>query len=56
MIAEGLGKHEQARSDLKEALTINPHFHPIFAEAAQQSLAVLEEQTKSESGSNQHGR
>jgi tetratricopeptide (TPR) repeat protein len=55
MIAEGLGKHEQARSELKQALEINPHFHPIFADAAQQRLAVLEEQSKSEEGSNQHG-
>jgi tetratricopeptide (TPR) repeat protein len=56
MIAEGLGKHEQARSDLKQALEINPHFHPIYAAAAQQRLAALEKQPKSERGSNQHGR
>jgi tetratricopeptide (TPR) repeat protein len=55
MIAEGLGKHEQARSELKQALEINPHFHPIFAVAARQRLAALEEQSKSEEGSNQHG-
>jgi len=56
MIAEGLGKHEQARSELKQALEINPHFHPIYAAAAQQRLAALEKQSKSEEGSNQHGR
>jgi len=56
MIAEGLGKHDQARSDLKQALQINPHFHPIYADAARQRLAALEEQLKSEGGSNQHGR
>jgi len=56
MIAEGLGKHEQARSELKQALEINPHFHFIFADAAQQRLATLETQSKSEEGSNQHGR
>src|ERR1700739_1315501 len=56
MIAEGLGKHEQARSELKQALEINPHFHPIYAAAAQQRLAALEKQSKSEEGSYQHGR
>jgi len=56
MIAEGLGKHEQARSELKQALEINPHFHPIYADAAQQRLTALETQSKSEEGSNQHGR
>jgi tetratricopeptide (TPR) repeat protein len=56
MIAEGLGKHEQARGELKQALEINPHFHPIYAAAAQRRLAALEKQSKSEEGSNQHGR
>jgi tetratricopeptide (TPR) repeat protein len=56
MIAEGLGQHEQARGELKQALEINPHFHPIYAEAAQQRLAALEKQSKSEEGSDQHGR
>ena len=56
MIAEGLGKHEQARSELKLALEINPHFHPIYAAAAQRRLAAMEKQSKSEEGSNQHGR
>jgi Flp pilus assembly protein TadD len=39
MIAEGLGQREQARTELKEALQINPHFHLIYANAAQQKLA-----------------
>jgi Tfp pilus assembly protein PilF len=56
MIAEGLGKQEQARDELKQALEINPHFHPIYADAAQLRLAALEKQSKSEKGSNQHGR
>jgi len=56
MIAEALGKHEQARTDLKHALEINPHFHPIYADAAQQRLVALEVQSKSDEGSNQHGR
>jgi tetratricopeptide (TPR) repeat protein len=56
MIAEGLGKREQARSELKQALEINPHFHAIYADAARHRLAALETQSKSEGGSNQHGR
>jgi tetratricopeptide (TPR) repeat protein len=56
MIAEGLGKHEQARTELKQALEINPHFHPNYVDAAQQRLAALEKQSKSEEGLNQHGR
>lgn len=55
MIAEGLGRHGQARSELKQALEINPHFHPIYADEAQQRLGALKEQSKSEEGSNQHG-
>ncbi len=44
MIAEGLGHHEQARNEMKEALQINPHFHLIYANTAQQKLAALEAQ------------
>ena len=54
MIAEGLGQREQARSDLKEALQINPHFHLIYADRAQQALTGLDAQAASEGGS--HGR
>ncbi len=47
MIAERLGQREQARSELKEALQINPHFHLNYADAAQQRLAALEAQSGS---------
>jgi tetratricopeptide (TPR) repeat protein len=56
MIAEGLGKHELARTELKQALEINPHFHPIYADLAQRRLAALGEQSKLVEGLNQHGR
>jgi tetratricopeptide (TPR) repeat protein len=46
MIAEGLGHREQARSEMKEALQINPHFHLIYADTAQQKLATLEAQSE----------
>ena len=55
MIAEGLGHREQARSELKEALNINPHFHLIYADAAQQRLAALEMQPERMGGSNANG-
>jgi tetratricopeptide (TPR) repeat protein len=54
MIAEALGQREQARSELKEALRINPHFHLNYATAAQQRLAVLEAQSELKGGSNGH--
>ena len=38
-----------------EALNINPHFHLIYADAAQQRLAALEMQAESEGGSNANG-
>jgi Tfp pilus assembly protein PilF len=56
MIAEAMGQPDQARSQLKEALQINPHFHPIYANAAQQQLAKLDAQFQSQEGSNNHGR
>lgn len=46
MIAEGLGQREQARRELKEALQINPHFHLVYANAAEQRLAALEAQSE----------
>ena len=55
MIAEGLGHREQARSELQEALNINPHFHLIYADAAQQRLAALEMQPAQMGGSNANG-
>ncbi len=51
MIAERLGKRDQARNELKEALQINPHFHLIYANAAQQTLTALEAQPESREGS-----
>lgn len=42
MIAERLGQTEQARSELKEALQINPHFHLLYADAARQQLSLLD--------------
>jgi tetratricopeptide (TPR) repeat protein len=46
MIADGLGHREEARSEMKEALQINPHFHLIYANTAQQKLATLEAQSE----------
>ena len=51
MIAERLGQREQARRELKEALQINPHFHLVYANAAQQRLAALGAQSESKEGS-----
>ncbi len=51
MIAEALGQREQAHSDLKKALQINPHFHLAYAKVAQQRLAALEAQSASQSES-----
>jgi len=56
MIAEGLGHREQARSDLEKALQINPHFHLIYTNAAQQKLAVLEAQSQSGGGFHENAR
>jgi tetratricopeptide (TPR) repeat protein len=50
MIAERLGQREQAQNELKEALQINPHFHLIYANAAQQRLTALEAQSESKEG------
>ena len=46
MIAEGLGHREQARDEMEKALQINPHFHLIYANTAQQKLARLEAQSE----------
>jgi tetratricopeptide (TPR) repeat protein len=51
MIAERMGQPEQARNELKEALQINPHFHLIYANAAQQRLEALGAQSESKEGS-----
>ncbi len=45
MISEGLGHREQARDEMRTSpLQINPHFHLIYANTAQQTLATLEAQ------------
>jgi tetratricopeptide (TPR) repeat protein len=51
MIAERMGQPGQARNELKEALQINPHFHLVYANAAQQRLAAMEAQSESKEGS-----
>jgi len=55
-IAAGLGHREQARSELEEALQINPHFHLIYANAAQQRLDALQALPESKEGANNHAR
>jgi tetratricopeptide (TPR) repeat protein len=44
VIAEKSGKRDQARSELQQALEINPHFHVIYAQKAQQELISLDKQ------------
>jgi predicted Zn-dependent protease len=56
MIADKLGRADQARSEMKQALAINPHFHLIYAETAQQQLTAWEGHSESKEGSEKHGR
>jgi tetratricopeptide (TPR) repeat protein len=56
MIAERMGRPEKARSELQEALQINPHFHLIYAATAQQQLNALGIQSASKEGPDQHAR
>jgi tetratricopeptide (TPR) repeat protein len=42
MIADRLGQKEKAKAELQHALSINPHFHLLYADAAQQALAQLD--------------
>jgi tetratricopeptide (TPR) repeat protein len=44
MIVGNLGQTVQARDRLQQALSINPHFHVIYADVARQRLKVLQEQ------------
>jgi len=44
MIAGKLGQTVQARDRLQQALSINAHFHVIYADVARQQLKVLQEQ------------
>ncbi|MEW6401064.1 MAG: tetratricopeptide repeat protein [Chloroflexota bacterium] len=41
MIAYQLGDHMQARTDLEQALELNPHFSILYADEAQQTLDAL---------------
>jgi tetratricopeptide (TPR) repeat protein len=56
LIAEGQGESEQARSELKQALRINPHFHLIYADSAQKKLDALEAHMEPKGGSNGNAR
>ena len=56
MIAERMGQREQARSELKQALAINPHFNLLYADAAQQRLTLLDTQVTSLEGPVNHAR
>ena len=56
MIAERMGQAEKARSELQQALQINPHFHLIYAVTAQQQLNALGMQSASKEGPDQHAR
>jgi len=52
MISDRMGQPEQARNELRESLQINPHFHLIYAGAAQQKLLALDPQFALKGGSN----
>ena len=56
MIADGLGHREQARSELKRALEINPHFQLLYADMAQQKLHALETEIESKEVANGDAR
>jgi tetratricopeptide (TPR) repeat protein len=56
MISQHAGAHDQARSELKQALAINPQFHLLYADAARQSLAQLDAQTASNQNGDAHAR
>ena len=44
MIANRLGQTSQAKERLQTALSINPHFHVIYADVARQQLKTLDSQ------------
>jgi tetratricopeptide (TPR) repeat protein len=56
MIAERLGQPEQARNELREAIKINPRFHLLYANEAQQKLAALEVRADSKEGPENNAR
>ncbi|MDC4223588.1 MAG: tetratricopeptide repeat protein [Candidatus Manganitrophus sp.] len=41
MIARAAGKEKKAKRLLNQALALNPHFHPAYAQNAQQTLAAI---------------
>lgn len=47
VIAQSTGNTERARTSLKAALQINPHFHLLFAELARQKLDLIDAQASS---------
>ena len=53
IIAQHSGQSDQARTQLQQALAINPHFHLTYAQAAQQALASIDSQSAS---GEKHGR
>jgi Tfp pilus assembly protein PilF len=44
MILGRVGQSSQAKERLQTALSINPHFHVIYSEVAQQQLKTLDAQ------------
>jgi tetratricopeptide (TPR) repeat protein len=56
MIAKALGQQQQAQTELKEALQINPHFHLVYAYTAKQQLDSIDAQAELKEGSNEHAR
>lgn len=56
MIAERMGRQEQARAKLKQALQINSHFHLLYADQAQQALGLLDARSASNESAVSHAR
>lgn len=56
VITEKLGRRDRARSELKKALQINPHFHLLYADAAQQRLAWMDTQAASNASGEQNAQ
>jgi tetratricopeptide (TPR) repeat protein len=56
VIAAKLGKSEQARQNLADAVAINPHFHLIYAASAQECLSSLTVADLSKASVDGHGR
>lgn len=56
VIAQKRGDADRARQDLAEALAINPHFHLLYADVAQQTLAALKTQVASNANTANHAQ